>query len=149
MVKTLSRLDILLSGNDGKFAIDEYLRLRDAGEPIPDELRRFIDEAFRRHQNGESLDKAFGLTRRGRRPGSEKLDEAQQVEAALRYIELVDTGESRPNALCDIAIEYDISEDTASKYINRYVDLMRHMLEVKAQCETLIARTKVRSAPAK
>ena len=60
MAKVDQRLNSLLSENNGKFAIEEYLRLRDADEPIPDELHRFIDAAFRRHRAGETLDKAFG-----------------------------------------------------------------------------------------
>lgn len=146
MVKTLSRLDILLSGNDGKFAIDEYLRLRDAGEPIPDELRRFIDEALRRQHNGESLDKAFGLKRRrgGQVAGNEERD--SQMGMVLRVLELVDSREcdSETVAVGIVADENGLSERSIQIYLKRDRALAREALNIKKWYESLIARARSR-----
>lgn len=145
MVKTLSRLDILLSGNDGKFAIDEYLRLRDAGEPIPDELRRFIDEALRRYPDG-GLDKAFGLKRRrgGQVAGNEERD--SQMGMVLRVLELVDSREcdSETVAVGIVADENGLSERSIQIYLKRDRALAREALNIKKWYESLIARARSR-----
>lgn len=150
MAKTRSRLDIRLATLGGEFAIEEYQRLRRNEDTIPDELWKYIDAALLRHKQGESLDKAFGIKRGpGRPPGSDKLDEAQQVEATLAYIELTDAGESEPNARRDVSIEFGVGEDTVEKYARRHEVLARDALRVKAEFVTLIARAEARAAQGK
>ena len=141
MAESLSRFDVLLKVHGGAYAIEEYVRLHDAGEAIPPKLEQFILAAFRRKLAGESLDNAFGLTRGpGRTPGSEKLNEDRQAEVALRYIELVDGGISKADARRDVSIEFSVSEDTAKKYVNRFEALVRNALVVTDRYRSLITR---------
>ena len=141
MADTLSRLDIILA-ESGDWPLQEYVRLCDEGEPIPDELRDYLASALRRHIHGESLESAFGTKRRrgGQPAGNEKRD--RQMGMVLRVLELVDSGKckSRARAKDVVAGETGLEVKTIEGYITRDGALARYLLDVKQQYESLIAR---------
>ena len=139
MAKTFSRSDIL-AFLGGDHALEEFVRLREQGEPIPEELLDYLAQAFRRHLSGESLESAFGQKRGRGGQSAVEADRDRELAMVISVLELVDSGESEPNAKRDVAIENDLDPRTIETYMKRHRGIVRYFLNLKRSYESLIAR---------
>lgn len=147
MAKLASRLNILLAENDGRFAIDEFLRLWDADEPIPQEILDFIAEAFRRNQDGEKLDKAFGLIGgKGRKPTTGH-EADRQTALVVRILELVDSGACCTEAEAKEVVAQESEAEggpglrAIEGYLKRDREWARYVINVKQSFQAKINRS--------
>ncbi len=146
MGRTLSRLDILAAEGDGQHVLEEFARLRQKGEPIPDELLDYIVVRFQRYLGGEDLDTAFDLKRKRGRPPTTGQEADAQTAMVIRVLELLESGAcgSEAEAKEVVAEETELDLRTVELYLKRDRSLARYLLDIKKFRDGLISKARSR-----